>query len=288
MSDVTASRDVAGRGVAASALAGLLRGPDRPGVVVAAGPRAAVIAVQPGPRCVCLLGPGTTRLPNGIHPDPAVPPAGLPTGAPVSVGRGGLRTGDLMVRVVRWWNSRVPLIRPSAAGLDLLARSAARAERGITEAAIGRLDRALASAEQVALSAAVGGLVGLGPGSTPAGDDVLAGTCVGLLAVGRTDLVDRLASGGVTDAGTRTTALSADLLRLAARGEACAEALAVIRSLHAAGRSDTRLPALRRAVGALLSVGHTSGADLTAGMLLGLRHAEFTPDRDSRQVMSPS
>ena len=82
-------------------------------------------------------------------------------------------------------------------------------------------------------------------------------------ATGETELallVGDQALHGVLD---RTTVLSADLLRLAAAGHACVEALDVLRAVH----TGHQLPA---ALNRLLSIGHTSGADLATGLSLGL------------------
>ena len=78
-----------------------------------------------------------------------------------------------------------------------------------------------------------------------------------------------LALPGIAD---RTTLLSADLLRLAAAGEACLEALAVLRpSIDSPACPDRRRRcAADGAIDRLLSVGHTSGADLATGLAIGL------------------
>ena len=111
---------------------------------------------------------------------------------------------------------------------------------------------------------------GLGPGLTPSGDDVLAGLLVALRHLGTAAgaeravwLADWLAAAVTFDARTRTTPISATLLHCAARGEASAEVLAVLRGI--AGRQSLE-PALHR----LLQLGHTSGADLACGLRIGL------------------
>ncbi|MFC7649684.1 DUF2877 domain-containing protein [Streptosporangium lutulentum] len=113
-------------------------------------------------------------------------------------------------------------------------------------------------------------LVGLGPGLTPSGDDVLAGLLVALRHLGTAAgagravwLADWLAAAVTFDARGRTTPISATLLHCAARGEASGEVLAVLRGL--AGRQSLE-PALHR----LLQLGHTSGADLACGLRIGL------------------
>jgi hypothetical protein len=272
------------RAVAASAVADLIDGTERPATVLSARPGAVVVRVETeaGPRCVCLLAHGLSRLPNGVHADPADLADPPPAPAAGSVGASRIRVGDLAYAVVRRWDSRVRRIEVSAAGLAVVQRAVGAADRGVPDPPVARLAVALALAAAAAgraagdLSAAVHDLVGLGRGLTPGGDDVLAGACVGLRAVGRSDLVDRLAA-GLTDVDDRTTTLSADLLRLARDGQACGEALQVLSALHAAARQPARRPGLTVATDRLLAVGHTSGADLATGLLLGLRAGATGP-----------
>ncbi|MCP9971657.1 DUF2877 domain-containing protein [Actinomadura madurae] len=114
--------------------------------------------------------------------------------------------------------------------------------------------------------------MGLGPGLTPSGDDILCGLLVALRLVGEAvrhggtavRLADWLGAAVTADAGTRTTALAATLLHCAAGGHAGAEVTAVLRCV--AGHEPASA-AVRR----LLAVGHTSGADLAHGVLTGCR-----------------
>jgi hypothetical protein len=101
-------------------------------------------------------------------------------------------------------------------------------------------------------AAAVAGLLGRGPGLTPAGDDMLAGFLLGARAFGLDVPEARAAVAAMAPA--RTTGLSAALLWHAARGECVEEVAAVL--------TDPSGPAMA----ALLRVGHTSGAALAAGL----------------------
>ncbi|MFG2518099.1 DUF2877 domain-containing protein [Streptomyces sp. NPDC048527] len=108
-------------------------------------------------------------------------------------------------------------------------------------------------------------LVGLGPGLTPSGDDVLCGSLLASRAWG-----GPLAplSEVVADAARRTPLLSAALLRHAVRGECVPQAHAFLRALSGDGL------ALEPAVRELLAVGHHSGGDLARGVLaVGLSRA---------------
>jgi hypothetical protein len=76
-------------------------------------------------------------------------------------------------------------------------------------------------------------------------------------------LADWLAAAVAFDARTRTTPISATLPHCAARGEAGAESLGVLRGT--VGHQPLE-PAVQR----LLRLGHTSGADLAWGIRTGL------------------
>ena len=100
-------------------------------------------------------------------------------------------------------------------------------------------------------------LVGLGPGSTPAGDDLLAASLATLRVLGRHAEADRIRA--AVD-GRRTTALAAALYGHADRGEVAAPVGALLRALAGHG-------AVAPAVTAVLALGHTSGAWILRGVL---------------------
>ena len=138
---------------------------------------------ESGPRVVSLLARGAAAVPNGVRLSGAVPDLhGCRVGAPVAVGAGWVRVDDLEVRVVRSWStSRVTVIsrnwRPSP-HLPLLPRRRARCP----QRAISRLEVALHRRRVLTSTTSSGrcsGLVGLGRGLTPGGDDVLAGVLTG-------------------------------------------------------------------------------------------------------------
>jgi hypothetical protein len=159
------------------------------------------------------------------------------------VGDGLLRAGPVTVRVVRWWAPRPPRAGRSVDRTDRLAGLLAR------------------HPAPVPVDGEVDDLLGLGPGLTPAGDDVLAGLLVGLHH--RPDLRDPLAADVARLAPARTTALSAALLRHAAAGHAVPTLTAVADALTGAGEDGDLEAALSR----LLSVGNTSGTALAHGLL---------------------
>jgi hypothetical protein len=103
-------------------------------------------------------------------------------------------------------------------------------------------------------------LAGLGSGLTPAGDDFLMG--VMLRAWLTHPEPEPFCQQIVEIAVPRTTTLSAALLRAASRGECSAAWHTLLTALESGAQ-----PQLEKAVQAILSHGHTSGADILAGFL---------------------
>jgi hypothetical protein len=238
------------------------------------------------PMVLALLGTGAVRLPLGLLLAPGERGllASARVGAPAVVGGGRVDVGGTTVRVTRWWDPSLPR-RSGPPRLDavdrldaLLRVQAAGLPDAVTGPA-GRLGLALAGEGRAALRDAVDGLLGLGPGLTPAGDDVLVGALAGVLAAapaaepmmenrpgaGPAALAEVVREVLERDPG-RTTALSAALLDQALRGFALPELSALLRAVDAS--PDGRL---RRAAEALVAVGGSSGTALAHGLLLGLR-----------------
>ena len=161
---------------------------------------------------------------------------------PAFVGAGGLRLSGLEVRVVRTVRTQVPRVSCPPHAVARIGAAAAVAARGVPAGAVDELRAAQESQHPAAIRRAVRALVGLGSGSTPGGDDVVAGTLAGLHAIGRDVLVQQMWAAARDGLAARTTLVSADLLRLAAHGHACAEAIGVLR---AASLSDPQRRRLR-------------------------------------------
>jgi hypothetical protein len=107
------------------------------------------------------------------------------------------------------------------------------------------------------------GLIGLGPGLTPSGDDALVGIEAALHALGSP--MAGFTAGALDHVEDWTTSVAATLLRHAARGETAER----IHTLMAAlvGTDDSAVAtALERAI----AWGATSGTDCLFGVLLGL------------------
>jgi hypothetical protein len=128
-------------------------------------------------------------------------------------------------------------------------------------------DLAGAAGDPDASSAVAARLLGHGPGLTPSGDDLLAGFLIGAAAFGVDASALRHAIGVLAPA--RTTALSAALLRHAARGE-CIDELAAVAAVLTGQPSAL---AVRQQAGRLLSVGHSSGAALALGLVIAAERA---------------
>jgi len=235
---------------ASTAVARLLDGPPQDAEVLASMRAAAYVSVpdvSSGMPLLALLTPGAIRLPIGVVLDTAELPE---AGTTVRVGGGSIRTRERAWRPARWWNPRPSVspvqLRRRAAGLAALLEEEPRESFGLPLETALHVAGALARGDAEPACA----VLGLGPGLTPAGDDVVAGA---LAALWHARLLDRRVAAEIAEcASTHTTALSAALLAAAARGEVIPEAAAVL-----AGHP---------AVAALLRVGATSGHALCAGM----------------------
>ena len=295
----------------AAAVIPLLDGPVRDGAVVGAFSRAVIISVgtPEGPRVLSLLAPRAAGMPNGVRlsADDAVALTRPVPGEAVSVGTGRILLDGLEVRVVRSWPCRARRVCVDRRSIDTIADLAAARPSGVPAECVAALRSALSTDESAArsaptsapaapaaripldaddaLRAAARGLVGRGLGLTPGGDDVIAGALCGLHATGATGGVHLLAAAALENVTEQTTLLSADLLKLAAAGDACLEVLAVLRAAH--HPRDVLRPnhsALAAAIDRLLRVGHTSGADLATGLAVGLRAGAHLATRERAEV----
>ena len=127
------------------------------------------------------------------------------------------------------------------------------------EAGLNQLIEALKAQDAAAIRASSQRLAGLGPGLTPAGDDMLMGTMYAawlcLPAADCRPLVTRIG----TTAAPRTTTLSAAWLQAAMRGEVTALWLAFLQSFIKKGGPWTA------SLSQILETGHSSGVDAIYG-----------------------
>jgi Protein of unknown function (DUF2877) len=273
-------------GVASLALLDVLRGPLRPGRLLAA--TGSVIYVDFGAaQVIALTAAGAICLPNAIMlklPDldldlGSVQSAGQRDGQPdwAWAGNGRVLTGGLEVQVRRWWDP-CPVFAPlSRARLDhgvtALARvyAAADIRPGLEgQNSPAELAACCAAGDLAGAVELAEALVGLGPGLVPSGDSMLCGLLLALRLLGGATaggtrpvwLADWLGAAVTGYAEQRTTPLAAALLQCAARGQASEEVSAV---LHGIAGQEPVEPAARR----LLSAGGASGAELTWGLMAG-------------------
>jgi hypothetical protein len=217
-------------------------------------------------------------LPNGLLvADPFDPPSlRVRPGMAVTVADGDLAIDGNRVRIAldaaRRWRPELPaLARPP--DLDLRAGSVRRAAahhagglHGIVFGAdaFADLAGAFASGSEAAIVRTGKGLVGLGAGLTPAGDDILVGLTAGLTALG-----DKRARGfaqaWAQHAIGRTTLVAEAFHRHAAGGAYSERLHDVLRAILAGP-----LEAIPVAVRSAEAWGATSGADALAGILLAL------------------
>ena len=113
--------------------------------------------------------------------------------------------------------------------------------------------------------ARIAGLIGLGEGLTPSGDDFIGGAMIALRELGRGDAADLLAGQMLPIAHERTNRISVAHLACAADGEGAAALHAAIAAL-----CTERTPDLHRCLDDIDAIGHTSGWDALAGAVLVL------------------
>ncbi|WP_448639853.1 DUF2877 domain-containing protein [Geodermatophilus sp. URMC 63] len=263
---------------ASTGIADLLRGPVRTARVLMSAPAAVYLQVPTdrGGDVVGVLSSDAARLPLScvlFRPSNGRPLVNLPPGAPAEVGAGRIVVGDLVVRAAAWWDPRPRLPSPRPALLPEGVRQlrttlygegvphSAFTLPGLPAGPGGPLAALRGAVRRADLDAALrtaARLVGLGPGLTPAGDDVMAGTMAGLVLLGH-PAAERFAAGVYALAAGRTTELSRALLRHAAAGRVSGEYAAVLHGL--VGERP-----LGPAIAGLLATGSTSGRALALGL----------------------
>ncbi|MDQ7843696.1 MAG: DUF2877 domain-containing protein [Armatimonadota bacterium] len=180
-----------------------------------------------------------------------------------NAGLAALSAGD-RARASRWrWAAghiAEVLAEAPAASLAHPASRSARAARGMDALFAG-----LRTGDRTAAATGTALLAGLGAGLTPSGDDVLLGV---LVAAALADRARASAIGAevLKAARGRTTRISLAYLEAASRGEVGEAWHLLARALE--GDSDD---AVQEATRRVLATGETSGADMLAGFLLGLR-----------------
>lgn len=255
-----------------------------PGALAAAVPAVSAASPAPGSRSFRSGVPGTASGPRGKAPRAARP--GNPSdGADAGAGGGRVRVGALNVQAGRWWDPS-PVFGPlssrrldqGAAVLSRVCRQAAPGPALADHDGTGTLAACCAAGDLAGAVEQAERLVGLGAGIVPAGDSVLCGLLLALRLLGGAIsggsravwLADWLSAAVTGYATERTTPLAASLLHCAARGQAAAEAAAV---LHGVAGEDPVEPAARRLL-TVRSAAALGAADLAWGMVAGCRAAQ--------------
>jgi hypothetical protein len=249
-------------GSASIGVIGRVAGPHRSAAVVHAGPHAVYLDVEG--HCTCLLSAHATQVPCGIRTTLDVLPEVAP-GDLASVENGTVSLPGLDVLVADIVDTTVPVLDPAAvarwtAPLAQLAAAPTQRVRDLLPA--DALD-ALRRSDPVAVPA----LLGLGPGLTPLGDDVLGGWLATTVATRHPDR-EAVRRAVAVSAGERTTTVSATLLACAARGEVVPELRSLLVALTAGAGAAA---AVQEALDALVAVGDTSGAGALLGTVIALQ-----------------
>jgi Protein of unknown function (DUF2877) len=249
-------------GVADETLRPLLTGPVRPAAVI--GIVNAAVHLHVDGTLVVVCGPRAVRLPGSVAL--AAPLAGLvpldaSTGAVVGDGR--VQLGDVTIDVRRWTVAPRPRFRDLPGAALRAGEVAAHLPSlpTLLEPPVSKLLTALRAGDPDTMTAAVDGLIGLGPGLTPLGDDLLAGTALALSAAA--DGRRHLLTAAIAERRDRTTAVSAALLDAATTGRSIPQAAQLVAALD--GRAD-----LNTALAALIAVGSSSGIGMAHGIALAL------------------
>src|SRR3954447_18288110 len=276
---------------ASTGVADLLRGPVRPARVLTSLPAAVYLSVptERGTEVVGVLTSDAARLPLGcvlFRPSNGRPLVALPSGAPAEVGAGRIVVGDLAVSAAAWWNPRprLPSLRPALLPEGVRQLRTTLYGEGVPHSAftlpglptgpggpLAALRGAVRRADLDAALRTAARLIGLGPGLTPAGDDVMSGVMAGLVLLGH-PAAERFAAAVYALAAGRTTELSRALLRHAARGRVSAEYAAVLHGL--VGERP-----LAPAIAGLLATGSTSGRALALGLCTAIDLVDRTTRR---------
>ncbi|MQF69611.1 DUF2877 domain-containing protein [SAR202 cluster bacterium AD-804-J14_MRT_500m] len=167
--------------------------------------------------------------------------------------------------VLIWTEDLVNGVAPDQYGCDIVV---SRSILGLKDLVIG-----WSTADRDRISRGVAQLIGLGPGLTPSGDDLLAGMLIALKQIQKINpefvgnaATEMLASEIAGHACTGTNAISSEMLCHAIKGNSiCSVHCLLIGLLDS--RSSSKTTKFARD---LVSIGHTSGWDMLAGIFLGL------------------
>lgn len=207
-------------------------------------------------RVIPLLTDSAVLLPSGIRVGTLSWPPSLTAGDQLTIGENRVLLPGLELRVVRTWRPprvRIGMPRPMP---DLIGS----VDPGLRNAAATLVTTAMSGADPGAL---VRAFMGRGQGLTPTGDDVLCGMLLALRAAAPAEAWADSLRLHVARGWAATTSLSAMLLRDAADGYAVPQVARLVDHLFGSATEPPPADLLSR----VLDIGHTSGADLLAGVL---------------------
>lgn len=265
-------------GMVSTAVAHLVTGPQRTGRVVAASKSAVYLSTgDAATPAMALVTEDAIRVPNGIVLSARAedsPFVWLRPKMEATMGDGNVRLGSLRVVPGRVWapcrisTFKRPHVLQRAFELGALVDRYALPTVPELRAPLSSLESGLRDLDRDRIWEAGGRMLGLGPGLTPSGDDILCGLLLSCRALAAVDsamdvVIETLVDIVNGQALARTTLASAALLSHAARDE-CIPQLAALFEVLDAGVE------LTRPLTNLLAVGHHSGSDLARGVALGL------------------
>jgi hypothetical protein len=256
-----------------------------------------VVNITTADGLLTVASPEGGSLPNGILADlgPDWREIGVHPGMVVTASDGDVRVPDAKLEIQfdaapRWsprfqssakgvdvatarWGRRAAATRTiaqgraSAGGFSaLLCAGLPEDDLGIVEVAgpiVAGLTVALGAGDRSGAAKVAARLIGLGPGLTPSGDDVLVGIEAALHALAHPSA--GFLALAMADVDERTTDVAATLLRHAAAGEFAERLHTLLAALL--GRDDKTIPA---AIDRAVAWGATSGTDCLLGVLIGL------------------
>jgi hypothetical protein len=258
-----------------SLTSGLFAGTRRTGRVLGSFPAAVYVGLEDG-SVLPIVTPDAVVLPTAARIARGSPGFGRSVhhGDDVVVKAHSITLGVRRIRVVRRWvPARVEVVPGAAASPEAttLLTDAASCDHAQLQR-VKALISAVGQPDPNRAAAAVDSLVGFGPGLTPAGDDALCGVLLTLHALGATRKIDWLRQ-LLTPRLARTTCLSASLLRAAAAGYAVPE---VARLITQAVEPQPSPCQLHVDLASVLTIGHTSGHAIVAGIAATLAHCAAT------------
>jgi hypothetical protein len=200
-----------------------------------------------------------------------------------SLGAGLAALDDVVAGVAPYEGMAALLIRRGSGPLSATAATASAPAAALAEwvgRGIGAADSRIPPGPADALQA----LLGLGPGLTPSGDDLIGGAMVALHLLDRRNLRDAVWSALGPSLATHTNDISAAHLAAAAEGYGAAALHGVLNALLS-GETER----LDNALAAITAIGHTSGWDALAGGVIVLRaYRDFGRQRSTPQFVRGS